>query len=578
MTEASSPVSVPREHVNTVTVSTNLYDGVKVSPSSSDGGSKKTFTITTKTFDGASEPPKKEKKSFSRKNSTDSASAFCIADEQQQKKPSKGVNRNFSRKNSSDSAFSLYNDDDMWALRIGEIMNRPPPVDNVRVTTSPATSSSQIRRRQSSENTWVKRQQFGGSISRRNSTDGAGNTNNSYNFARKNSRSTSPKFIPPIDPFNSPIVVADAVAAMKPKVGLPRRNSITRSRSPKFIAPLTSSDHDESRVFKGTLRRHSVEAPNPFTSYQLQRIREERAARRSSDEGSSTDDDVVEQVKYCLKDTLTPKVEVKDERGAIPRKPFSRHNSVEGVDLSIFPSLPILNKSLDFEDSDESDPNNDLAMLFEHLIDQAEDDSLLGDEEEDDGCDNIIKRHQKIRRRCSTGGLRTFDRENFRNFLEDTEGEDSQPVESASRRGSLFRKCSTGGLRTLQRESSRELYSDDCSLDGQRMPLSIDTAFEDYLQKLRQEADVDTSNDAKVIDEHVVASGAVRSSIRSSIRSVGSFVDASEDPLDFAEFISRVGVGLSSSQTVSTVANTSYTEDSHGNPGIEGENVQHLHE
>eukprot|EP00986_Skeletonema_menzelii_P016854 scaffold16205_cov86-Skeletonema_menzelii.AAC.1 len=81
-----------------------------------------------------------------------------------QQKPSvRPVNRNFSRKNSTDSAFSIYNDDDLWCQRIGEIMNRevaaPPPstsqeqhqlsVDKTSVSSS--SSQPKIRRSQSTD-------------------------------------------------------------------------------------------------------------------------------------------------------------------------------------------------------------------------------------------------------------------------------------------------------------------------------------------------------------------------------------------------------------------------------------------
>jgi len=636
--EAVSPVSKhhpPRAHVKTFTVSTKTFDGADDdvptttrTATTSDEGIKKTFTIITKTFDGSTPPPppKTEKRSFSRKNSTDSA--FSV-DKSSNSMPLRPVNRNFSRKNSTDSAFSIYNDDDMWSQRIGEIMNRgmgvaaavvspsqeeqsSPPIDTVRVSSSSsATASSsqpKIRRCQSTdcpsftmlqshqqgrENAWLKKQQFGGSLSRRNSMEGGGGGNTKALFARKNSRSTSPRFIPPIDSFGSdatnPVTAAAPTAASstattKPTGGFTRRNSMTRSRSPKFVEPLSTSDHDESRVFKGRMiRRHTLnEGPttNPFTSRQLETLREslrgtndiaEQVKQRLLMEGRLDDDDIDEP--------STPKADDKDDKqkNTVPKRPFSRHNSVEGVDPSIFPSLPMLDQSDNSHDHDDSDPNLDLALLFEHLVQEEEaDDDASSDEEDDDDDeeeDNIIKRHMKskIRRRCSTGGLRSFERENFRNFLEDTEGDDARPVQHVSggggdRRGSLFRKCSTGGLRTLQRENSRDLYSDDCSLDGKkgRVHLSNDTTFEAYLRKLTQEADVDTSNDANIINHHV--GGAVRRR-RSSIRSVSSHVDATEDPADFAQFISRIGQGVSSSlTTASTAANTSYSEESYGSP------------
>jgi len=594
--EAVSPVSHhPRAHVKTFTVSTKTFDGADdISPTTaSDEGAKKTFTIITKTFDGST-PPKTEMRSFSRKNSTDSA--FSVTSERQMSS-SRPMNKNFSRKNSTDSAFSIYNDDDMWSQRIGEIMNRgigvaavvpppssseqlSPPMDTVRVSSSPssATASSQpkIRRclstdcpftmlqsQQGRENAWLKKQQFGGSLSRRNSMEGG---KNKALFARKNSRSTSPRFIPPIDSFDSdapnPVTVAPS-AATKPKGGFSRRNSVTRSHSPKFVEPLSSTGHDESRAFKGRMRRHTLNGPNPFTSHQLETLRERRS---ENDEGNSND--IAEQVKGRLLDGLddqlsTPKPGAKDEqKNTVPRKPFSRHNSIEGVDPSIFPSLPMLDKS---DNTDDTDPNLDLALLFAHLVKDDEADNASSDEEDDDEDDNIIRRHvkSKIRRRCSTGGLRSFERENFRTFLEDTEGD--APLRSDSdRRGSLFRKCSTGGLRTLQRENSRDLYSDDCSLDGKkgRVHLSNDTSFEAYLRKLTREADVDTSNDANIINQHV--GGAVRR--RSSIRSVSSYVDA-EDPADFAKFISKIGQGVQSSLTTASTAElTSDFEGSYGSP------------
>jgi hypothetical protein len=408
-------------------------------------------------------------------------------------------------------------------------------------------------------------------------------------FARKNSRSTSPKFIPPIDTFSdSPDATT---ASSNPKRGFTRRNSMTRSRSPKFVEPLTTG-HDESRVFQGRLRRHSMEGPNPFTSRQLETLREKRAEELSDsgdddddDDESSVDDNIAEMVRRRLEgleepSTPTPPKGDNDEEDAVPRKPFSRHNSIEGVvDTSIFPSLPSLEQKKSHDE--EANPNFDLAMLFQHLVEDNMDDDDEDDEEDlivgedsdtdDDGDDdNIIKRHSKIRRRCSTGGLRTFERENLRNFLEDNEGDDDDAeaaAEAASRRRSFFKRCSTGGLRTLQRENSRDMYSDDSSLDGRevRLPLADDSAFEKYLQRMTQEAAVDTSEDVHIIEDHV-GRGMPR---RSSIRSVSSAVEE-EDSNDFAAFISRVGMGvdpgISSSQTVATVstaANTSYAEDSH---------------
>ena len=172
--EAASPG--PRAHVKTFTVSTKTFDGADVSPTttSNDEGMKTFISINTKTFDGAA-PKKTEKRSFSRKNSTDSLnSAFSVMSEKQKSSNSRPMNRNFSRKNSTDSAFSIYNDDDMWSQRIGEIMNRDvaaavppsssqeqqqhqqPPVDNIRVSsssgaTSSSTSRPKIRRCQSTD-------------------------------------------------------------------------------------------------------------------------------------------------------------------------------------------------------------------------------------------------------------------------------------------------------------------------------------------------------------------------------------------------------------------------------------------
>jgi hypothetical protein len=474
---------------------------------------------------------------------------------------------------------------------------RQPPIDSVRVSSpsssalASASTQPKFRRCQSTdacpstmlqqsqpqchgENAWVKKHQYGGKISRRNSMEKRSG-NNTTAFARKNSRSTSPKFIPPIDSFGIPAVPGVAAEAVtKSKGGFSRRNSMTRSRSPKFVEPLASSDHDKSRVFMIRRRRHTLDAgPNPFTYHKLETLRE-----NSTNESSMSDvlvndawssDNIAEQLKQrleSLEGPSTPKVDAKNEHKTAPRKPFSRHNSIEGVDPSIFPSLPMLDKT---DSSNDTDPNLDLALLFEHLVkdDEADDASSSDDD------DNIIQRHMKskIRRRCSTGGLRSFERENLRNFLEDTEGDDLVRKDSDStekRRGSIYRKCSTGGLRTLQRENSRDLYSDDCSLDGNKgkVHLSNDTAFEAYLRKMTQEADVDTSNDVNIIDHHV--GGAVRR--RSSIKSVSSFLDATatEDPDDFAQFLSRVGQGVvSGSQTVSTVDNTTYfDEGSFGSP------------
>lgn len=592
--EVVSPVQRhSRAHVKTFTVSTKTFDGADVSPKSTPEESTKTpIAISTKKFDGstANHSKKAEKRSpFSRKNSTDSMSVMT----EKQKLSIKPADRNYSRRNSTDSAFSIYNDDELWSQRVVEIMNRDaaaapqqfqPPVENIRVTssssgTSGSSSRPKIRRCQSTdcpstmlqsqqghEKAWLKKQQFGGKLSRRNSMEG----NKKASFSRSNSRSTSPKFIPPPDSFdvvghkvaNNQAAVTGTATTTKPNGGFSRRNSTTRSRSPKFIEPLGSSDHDESRVFKGRARRHTHAGPDPFLSRQLQTLRESRVV-----EVGSNVDNIAEQVKQRLdglEAPLTPKTDSKDERVTVPRKPFSRHNSIEGVDPSIFPSLPLHDNS---DKSDDTDPNFDLAMLFERLVNEEEADNTLSDEEEDKD-DEITQRHlkSKMRRRCSTGGLRTFERENFRNFIEDTEGDDHirrvpdhvRSVPTADHRGSLFRKCSTGGLRTLQRENSRDLYSDDCSLDGEkkgRMHLSNDTSFNAYLRQLTRDADVDTSNDANIIDQHV--GGAVRR--RSSRCSVISTVDGTEDPDDFAAFINRVGQGIPSSQTVSTVANTTYS-------------------
>jgi hypothetical protein len=220
------------------------------------------------------------------------------------------------------------------------------------------------------------------------------------------------------------------------------------------------------------------------------------------------------------------------------------------------------------------DTSNDVHIIEDHvnrgMASHSSRENSDDDDDDDEGNDKLIKRHSKIRRRCSTGGLRTFERENLRNFLEDNEGDDDDnaeaaAAEAASRRRSFFKRCSTGGLRTLQRENSRDMYSDDSSLDGRegRLPLADDGAFEKYLQRMTQEAVVDTSEDVHIIEDHV-GRGMPR---RSSIRSVSSAVK-DEDSNDFAAFISRVGMGadISSSQTVATVstaANTSYAEDSH---------------
>ncbi len=595
--EVASPVPRhSRAHVKTFTVSTKTFDGADVSPkATSDEGAKTFITVNTKEFDGstANLSKKKEKRSFSRKNSIDSVN---VKSEKKKSWSTGPADRNFSRRNSTDSAFSIYNDDDMWSQRIGEIMNRDaaaapqsspqeqyqPPIENIRVTSSSgATGSSsrpRIRRCQSTdcpitkfqsqqgrENAWLKKQQFGGSLSRRNSMEGG----DKALFERNHSRSTSPKFIPPLDSFDldgrqvAGNLVAEAVAATTdPNRGFSRRNSMTRSRSPKFIEPLDSSDYDESRVFKGRARRrHTHAGPDPFSSFELETLRESRVMMV---EVGSNHDNVAEQVKQRLgglEEPSTPKADSKDERNTVPRKPFSRRNSVEGVDPSIFPSLPMLDNS---DNSDDTDPNFDLGLLFERLVKEDEADDVSSNEEGKD--DQIMQRRLKsnIRRRCSTGGLRTFERENFRNFIEDTEGDDHfKTVPEADRRGSLFRKCSTGGLRTLQRENSRDLYSDDCSLDGEkkgRMHLSNDTSFNAYLKQLTREADVDTSKDANIIDQHV--GGAVRR--RSSRCSVSSIIPGTEDPVDFAAFINRVGQGIPCSQTVSTVANTTYSGDSNG--------------
>jgi hypothetical protein len=216
------------------------------------------------------------------------------------------------------------------------------------------------------------------------------------------------------------------------------------------------------------------------------------------------------------------------------------------------------------------DTSNDVHIIEDH-VGRGMTSHSSREDSDDEGNDKLIKRHSKIRRRCSTGGLRTFERENLRNFLEDNEGDDDDDAEAAaaeaaSRRRSFFKRCSTGGLRTLQRENSRDMYSDDSSLDGResRLPLADDGAFEKYLQRMTQEAVVDTSEDVHIIEDHV-GRGMPR---RSSIRSVSSAAKE-EDSNDFAAFISRVGMGaaeISSSQTVATVstaANTSYAEDSH---------------
>lgn len=594
--EVVSPVPRhSRAHVKTFTVSTKTFDGADVSPkSTSDESTKTPIAINTKKFDGstANVSKKTEKRSFSRKNSTDSVRVMT----EKQKLSIEPADRNFSRRNSTDSTFSIYNDDDMWSQRIGEIMNRDaasaapqssqeqyqPPVENIRVTSSSGTSGSssrpKIRRCQSTdcpftmlqsqqgrENVWLKKQQFGGSLSRRNSMEGG----KKASFSRSNSRSTSPKFIPPLDSFDvdghkvaSNLAAVTGTVTTKPNGGLSRRNSLTRSRSPKFIEPLGSSHHDESRVFKGRARRrHTHAGPDPFLSCQLETLRESRVVGV----GNGVDN-ISKQVKQRLgglEEPSTPKADSKVDLNSVPRKPFSRHNSIEGVDPFIFPSLPMLDNS---DKSDDTDPNFDLALLFERLVKEEEEEADDASSDEEDKDDEIIQKHlkSKMRRRCSTGGLRTFERENFRNFIEDTEGDDHvRRVPEANRRGALFRKCSTGGLRTLQRENSRDLYSDDCSLDGEKkgkMHLSNDTSFNAYLRQLTREADVDTSNDANIIDQHV--GGAVRR--RSSRCSVSSIVDGTEDPVDFAAFINRVGQGVPSSQTVSTVANTTYSGDSNG--------------
>ncbi len=591
--ETASPVpQQSHAHVQTFTVCTKTFDGADDSPRSQEGEGTQTFiTIDTKMFDGSAAdlPKKKEKRSFSRKNSMDSIGATSSV---------RPVNRNFSRKSSTDSAFSIYNDDDAWCQRIGEIMNREvapsstsqeqhqPPVDNIDVSSSsdptPTSSSSRpkIRRSQStdcpftmlqsqkgSESAWLKKQQFGGNLSRRNSIDTG---------KKKHSRSTSPKFIPPLDSFGAD---GTTTAPSRPRGGFSRRNSMTRSLTvPKFVEPLDSSEHDESRVFRGRARRHTQAAPNESLSQQLEALRESRAYSFRG-----------------LQEPSTPEADTKNEQTAVPRKPLSRHNSVEGVDPSIFPTLPMLDKSVS---SDDTDANLDLALLFERLVkeDEADDTASVSSDEEDDEERVVIQMPDKSkrRRRCSTGGLRSFEREDLRNFIEDTEGDTPlrRSVPEPVRKGSLYRKCSTGRLRTLQRENSRDLYSDDCSLDdgdNKGRVLATDTAFDNFLKKLTREADVDTSNDAKIIDQHV---GPIRR--RSSIVSVSSVAEESqpvgkagrrrssnfsvtsiaeeveegaEDPSDFAAFISRVGQGMpkSSSQTVSTVANTSCSSDSYGN-------------
>jgi hypothetical protein len=589
--ETASPVPQhSNAHVQTFTVCTKTFDGADDSPRSQEGEGSQTFiTIDTKMFDGsaANLPKKTEKRSFSRKNSMDSVGATSSV---------RPVNRNFSRKGSTDSAFSIYNDDDAWCQRIGEIMNRevaaPPSSsqeqrqlpDDIDVSSSsdptPTTSSRpKIRRSQSTdcpftmlaaqqgrESAWLKKQQFGGNLSRRGSIDAG---------KKKHSRSTSPKFIPPLDSFGADGTTA---APSKRKGGFSRRNSMTRSRSPKFIEPLDSSEHDESRVFRGRVRRHTQAAPNESLSQQLEALRESRAYSFRG-----------------LQEPSTPEADAKNEQTAVPRKPFSRHNSVEGVDPSIFPTLPMLDKS---DSSDDTDANFDLALLFERLVkeDEADDTASVSSDEEDDEERVVIQMPDKSkrRRRCSTGGLRTFEREDLRNFIEDTEGDAPlrRSVPEPARKGSLYRKCSTGGLRTLQRENSRDLYSDDCSLDGDNKGrvLATDAVFDAFLEKLTREADVDTSNDEKIIDQHVGKAARRRSSIvsvgsvaeepqhggtarrrRSSNFSVCSIAEeveeGAEDLGDFAAFISRVGQGMpkSSSQTVSTVANTSCSSDSYGN-------------
>ena len=508
-------------------------------------------TVTTKTFDGADAPKKIEKRTFSRKNSTDSA----VSVEQLPMSSIRPMGH-ASRRASTDSALSIYNDDELWSQRIEEIMNRgvvvtaPPsinkvhqqaPVKNVRVSPSSATASSSLpkfRRRQStdcpftisqaqqqgSENAWMKKQQFRGGLSRRNSMEGG---NNKELLARKNSRSSSPKFVLPMDSFDSN--ESKNESAMKNSKAFSRRDSMSRASSAKFIEPLSSSDHDFTREFKGT-RRHTVAEHDSF---------------------------------YSFGGPSTPKSDAQNEHGAAPGRPLSRRNSVEGVDPSIFPTLPMTEEGVD------NDPNDEIAMMFDCLVREDEADGITSDEDEEEE-DNVIQRHMKskMRRRCSTGGFRTFERENFRSYIEDTEGE--EPVQSAPKvegRGSLFRKCSTGGIRTFQRENSKDLYSDDCSLDGakEKLHLSDDASFDAYLRKMSQEAVVDTSNDEKIINRHV---GATRR--RSSIHSVGSFAVASEDPVDFASFIGRVGQGFSGSDTVTTAANTS----SSGESGANAKNIE----
>ena len=602
MMEQASPVcspvsSVPREHVKTFTVSTKLYDGAEDDASVTDvddeghhthhhrqqhhqqrqQSNNNTYIITTKTFDGCVAPSSSsptKKKCFSRKNSTDSSPAADNVGGQQQQQKKKKSKKNWrdTRRISTDSTagLGLYNDDELWTQRIGEIMNRgfgggvevplssvsrdPPPTpidgvkESVRMAPPPPSSSSRSRCRSTDYLSSQSKNKSGGggppSFSRRGSMEMEGGRDiNNNKFARKNSRSTSPKFIPPIDTFGGeapPDATTTTTASSKPKRGFTRRNSMTRSRSPKFVEPLTTTDHDSSRVFQGRLRRHSSEGPNPFTTRQLETLREsvrEKRAEELSSSGcedyedeSSVDDNIAEMVRHRLEGIEEPSTPTPpkgdndddddDKVAVVPRKPFSRHNSIEGVvDTSIFPSLPSLEQG--GGGSNETDPNFDLAMLFQHLVedniddddDEDDDEDLIvgedsDDDDEDDGDDNIIKRHSKIRRRCSTGGLRTFERENLRNFLEDNEGDDddAEAAEAASRRRSFFKRCSTGGLRTLQRENSRDMYSDDSSLDGirGRVPLADDnSSFEKYLRKMTQEAVVDTSNDVHIIEDHV---------------------------------------------------------------------------
>ena len=55
------------------------------------------------------------------------------------------------------------------------------------------------------------------------------------------------------------------------------------------------------------------------------------------------------------------------------------------------------------------------------------------------------------------------------------------------------------------------MYSDDSSLDGRegRLHLADDKSFEKYLQRMTQEAVVDTSDDVHIIEDHV-SSGLAR--------------------------------------------------------------------